>query len=379
MTFEYITTQEQLSECITKINSVPEIAVDLEFDKNRYRYGFNLCLLQIKAADEIFLIDPLGADFDIKPIFEPLENPKIEKVVYAFGEDIRLLHTLGCYPKNLFDIVIQTRLMDYPAISLTNLLLEEQNIVCSKSSQKSNWFKRPLTEQQLTYAAEDVEYLIELRNQIQEKCTDELTEYIAQENNQYELNDYAETENSNGLKDKDKKDLTEYQWHIYNGLMSFRELASSEVNRPTFFVLDKEYLREVAIDHSQLKRWKQLKTVYRGLHNSEFKARIQEVLKELISETWELKLSTTDSAVKRLTNEEFAELKTKRQAKDKLIDRVLKPIQQCIIREFGENTATFMLSNRIMQEIAYRGLSDLPKYRQTLIGKYAEELKVAIV
>ena len=107
MTFEYITTQEQLSECITKINSVPEIAVDLEFDKNRYRYGFNLCLLQIKAADEIFLIDPLGADFDIKPIFEPLENPKIEKVVYAFGEDIRLLHTLGCYPKNLFDIVIQ--------------------------------------------------------------------------------------------------------------------------------------------------------------------------------------------------------------------------------------------------------------------------------
>ena len=124
MIFEYITTQEQLSECIKKINSVPEIAVDLEFDKNRYRYGFNLCLLQIKAADEIFLIDPLGVDFDIKPVFEPLENPKIEKVVYAFGEDIRLLHTLGCYPKNLFDIVIQTRLMDYRAISLSNLLLE---------------------------------------------------------------------------------------------------------------------------------------------------------------------------------------------------------------------------------------------------------------
>lgn len=378
MTFEYITTQEQLSACIKKINSVPEIAVDLEFDKNRYRYGFNLCLLQIKAADEIFLIDPLGVDFDIKPVFEPLENPKIEKVVYAFGEDIRLLHTLGCYPKNLFDIVIQTRLMDYPAISLTNLLLEEQNIVCSKSSQKSNWFKRPLTDQQLTYAAEDVEYLIELRNQIQEKCSDQLAGYIAEENQQYELNDYAEKEASNGLKDKDKKDLTEYQWHIYSGLMNFREQVSEEVNKPSFFVLDKEYLREVAVDHSQLKRWKQLKAVYRGLHNSAFKDRIQRVLKDLIAETRELSLSTTNSAIKRLSNEEFVELKKKRQAKDKLIEDVLKPIQQCIIRDFGINTASFMLSNRIMQEIAYKGLRSLPKYRQVIIGKYAGELNVSI-
>ncbi|MBT6746951.1 MAG: hypothetical protein HOB26_10375, partial [Flavobacteriales bacterium] len=276
------------------------------------------------------------------------------------------------------DIVIQTRLMDYPAISLTNLLLEEQNIVCSKSSQKSNWFKRPLTDQQLTYAAEDVEYLIELRNQIQEKCSDQLAGYIAEENQQYELNDYAEKEASNGLKDKDKKDLTEYQWHIYSGLMNFREQVSEEVNKPSFFVLDKEYLREVAVDHSQLKKWKQLKTVYRGLHNSAFKERIQLVLKDLIAETRELSLSTTNSAIKRLSNEEFVEMKTKRQAKDKLIEDVLKPIQQCIIRDFGSNTASFMLSNRIMQEIAYKGLSELPKYRQAIIGKYTGELNVSI-
>ncbi|MBL4625687.1 MAG: ribonuclease D [Flavobacteriales bacterium] len=378
MTFQYITTQQQLLVCIKKINAVSEISVDLEFDKNRYRYGFNLCLLQIKAGDEIFLIDPLGDDFDIKPVFEPLENPTIQKVVYAFGEDIRLLHTLGCYPKNLFDIVIQTRLIDYPAISLTNLLLEEQGIECSKSSQKSNWFKRPLSDQQLTYAAEDVTFLIELRNQIREKCSDELGEYITEENHQYEVIDYAETKASNGLKDKDKKDLTEYQWYIYNGLMNFREQVASEVNRPSFFVLDKEYLREVAIDHAQLKRWKQLKTVYRNLHNSEFKARIQECLKDLISETRELKLSTTGSAVKRLTNAEFNKLKSNRQEKDKLIADVLKPIHQCIIRDYGENTASFMLSNRIMQHIAYSGLERLPNYRQTLIQKYAKELGVTV-
>ena len=127
-----------------------------------------------------------------------------------------------------------------------------------------------------------------------------------------------------------------------------------------------------------MKKWKQLKTVYRGLHNSAFKERIQLVLKDLIAETRELSLSTTNSAIKRLSNEEFVEMKTKRQAKDKLIEDVLKPIQQCIIRDFGSNTASFMLSNRIMQEIAYKGLSELPKYRQAIIGKYTGELNVSI-
>ena len=243
---------------------------------------------------------------------------------------------------------------------------------------QSNWFKRPLTDQQLTYAAEDVEFLIELRNQFRSKCTDELAGFIAEENQQYEQNDYAEKEAANGLKEKDKKDLTEYQWHIYNGLMNFREQAAGEVNRPSFFVLDKEYLREVAIDHAQLKRWKQLKSVYRGLHNSEFKARIQQQLKDLIAETWEMKLSTTDSAIKRLSSEEYNAIRLNRKEKDKLISDVLKPIQQCIIRDYGENTASFMLSNRIMQQIAYNGLNELPKYRQELISKYAVELGVSV-
>jgi ribonuclease D len=378
MKFNYITTQEQLASCIDKINAVSEISVDLEFDKNRYRHGFNLCLLQIKAGNEIFLIDPLGDNFDIKPIFEPLENPNIQKVVYAFGEDIRLLHTLGCYPKNLFDITIQTRVMDYPAISLTNLLLEEQEIVCSKSSQKSNWFKRPLSDQQLTYAAEDVEFLIGLRNQIQTKCTEELAGYIEEENHQYEVIDYAETEASNGLKDKDKKDLTEYQWHIYNGLMNLREQVAGEINRPSAFVLDKEYLRSVAIDHAQLQCWKQLKNVYRKLHNSDFKARVQAVLKDLIAETREQNISVSILAVKRLSNEEFNKLKSNRSEKDKLIEETLKPIQQLIVRDYGENTASFMLSNRIMQQIAYNGLDQLPNYRKELIQKYAEYLGVGV-
>ena len=76
------------------------------------------------------------------------------------------------------------------------------------------------------------------------------------------------------------------------------------------------------------------------MHNSAFKERIQLVLKDLIAETRELSLSTTNSAIKRLSNEEFVEMKTKRQAKDKLIEDVLKPIQQCIIRDFGSNTAS---------------------------------------
>ncbi|MBL4652044.1 MAG: hypothetical protein JKY53_04140 [Flavobacteriales bacterium] len=89
-----------------------------------------------------------------------------------------------------------------------------------------------------------------------------------------------------------------------------------------------------------------------------------------------MNLSTTDPAIKRLSSNEYDTIRVNRKEKDKLIAEVLKPIQQCIIRDYGEHTASFMLSNRIMQQIAFQGLSELPKYRQTMLRQYADELKI---
>src|SRR6056297_1116713 len=100
----YVNSPERLERCAAQLATAPEMAIDLEFDKNRFRYGFNLCLMQIAAGDVCYVIDPLAQGVKVDPLFPVLENPEVDKLVFAFGEDLRLLHYLGCFPKGLIDL-----------------------------------------------------------------------------------------------------------------------------------------------------------------------------------------------------------------------------------------------------------------------------------
>jgi len=140
---EYIDDQNSFKEAISKLALSDKLYIDLEFDKNHYRYGFNLCLMQVFDGNTCYLIDPLG-NLNIESIFPILENPKIEKVCFAFGEDIRLLHHIGCQPKNVLDLAVVRTLLNKPTLSLSNSLVEELGLEAQSSQQKSNWFARPL-------------------------------------------------------------------------------------------------------------------------------------------------------------------------------------------------------------------------------------------
>jgi len=166
---QIITHQEELESITENLSNVSRIAADLEFDKNYYRYGFNLCLVQLFDGENCYLVDPLSDDLNIKSIFPVLEDPEIEIITFAFGEDLRLLHSLGCFPKNIYDIDIATSLLNYEPGSLTKLLDEAIDVDTGKSSQTSNWFQRPLTDQQKKYAAHDVLHLFDLKDKLDGK------------------------------------------------------------------------------------------------------------------------------------------------------------------------------------------------------------------
>ena len=57
---QYIDHQESFEKTIAVLASKKTIFIDLEFDKNHFRYGFNLCLMQIFDGENIYLIDPLS-------------------------------------------------------------------------------------------------------------------------------------------------------------------------------------------------------------------------------------------------------------------------------------------------------------------------------
>jgi ribonuclease D len=373
MLYKYITKNKEFEEFLAKLTALKAISIDLEFDKNRYAYGFNLCLLQINTGEDCFLIDPLSKDINIKKVFPVLENSAVQKLVFAFGEDLRLLHSLGCFPKNLFDIAMAAKLLNYPPGSLAALAEEILGIQMNKSSQNSNWLKRPLTENQLEYAALDVVYLPELKSAIVKEAIEEhKLDWINEENAAFDKLSYAGLDNNIFIKKKDKNGMSEFDWHLYEGLLIRREKIAENTGRPSYHIANKEILKEMALHPDEPGKWGIKNGNRSPIRFGEFKTE----LKKLVLESEELKLSRTEPANKRLSKEESISLRKKRTLAENQKNKYFKPIQKEIIKNQGEHAATFILGNRVIAAIIAGETDDLKNYQLKLIKDNAKKLEL---
>lgn len=376
---EYISHNEALDNCIEFLSQEKAFAIDLEFDKNRYRYGFNLCLVQLYANERCFIVDPLSKDLDISRLFPILEDPSIEKIVYSFGEDLRLLHSLGCLPKCIFDIAIAMRLLDYPPTSLANALYTLLEIEISKSAQKSNWFLRPLSDKQIDYAAKDVLYLEDMKKLLVEEAqSKQILPWIEEENAVFDTVYYGDVDNNNFLKEKDKNGLSEHAFHIFKRLLEFREEIAKECNRPSYQIVDKEYLKELSERPKQIYRFEKIKGIYKTLKNDAFKNKLAAKRQEFEKEANNLGLSRTEKALKRLSQEEYQLRRKQRDVREEAKKKYFKPIQALIAADYGENVVTFIMGNRLMDELAVGNLQNLRVYKRHLIEGYAKDLDLDI-
>ncbi|MFK7755711.1 MAG: ribonuclease D [Flavobacteriales bacterium] len=371
--FTYINTQADLEAHLPKLEGVNTLALDLEFDKNRFAYGFNLSLIQLNTGAHILLIDALSIS-DLSAVFDVFEDEDVEKVVFAFGEDIRLLHTLNCFPKSILDLSIAANLLNYEPCSLSSLSFKVLDVEEKKSSQKSNWLKRPLTDAQLDYAAEDVRHLIPLAEVMQEDiATQNITDWLNEENHKYDLSDFSQTQDFSPLKTKDKKDLSEYQFYMLEQLMQLRESIAKERNSPGYHIVSKDVLLQLAKGEVMIKDLFTVKGVSKYFKTSDAKSSLHDILSSPKQKSQELGFSLTDPAIKRLSKEAYEEMRKNKLKSDKLITNVLMPIKDHIKSAHGDHTASFVFSNKIMNEISKSGLSTQLPYKQKLIWDIAKE------
>ena len=363
----YISTQSQLEGNLPHLSSCKEIAIDLEFDKNRFRYGFNLCLMQIMAEDQCYLIDPLGPDMDLSVIFPILEDPSISKVVFSFREDLALMHTLGCFPKGLYDVGVAIRLLDQTQTSLGTVLEQFLGITVDKEAQTSNWFTRPLSKDQLSYAAQDVLHLISLKKTVSTQLEKKgLTEWVRQENSHWEQMDYRAAEQAPLVKEKDKKDLDQLQWYIFQALMAYRESLAEELDIPPGRCMRTEYLKEM-LTKNGLCYWEKNRSTHNKARKPEYKAEVQALIVRARAEGIAQGLSPDKSARGRQSKEDYQDSRERRREKEFYLEHVAKPIQKELKRKYGEETAIFLLSNRLAADLLYDHEIPLPDYRKELI------------
>ena len=155
----YVDTPEQLSELCAKLTNVSWIVLDTEFLREK-TYFPKFCLLQIAANDTVACVDPLVLE-SLDPLFEIIFNPRITKVFHSGRQDLEIIYNLyGKLPGPVFDTQIAAPLLGLgEQISYAGLVAELLGVNLTKSHSRTDWTRRPLSPEQIRYAADDVIYL----------------------------------------------------------------------------------------------------------------------------------------------------------------------------------------------------------------------------
>jgi ribonuclease D len=163
---EIIDTEKAFREAIDQLakGSGP-FAVDAE-RASGFRYSARAYLIQIKRIDGgLHLIDPIpfGPGHQLFSELNELLNTD-EVILHASTQDLPCLRELGINPAKLFDTELAGRIAGLPRVGLGPLLESSMGVLLAKEHSAADWSARPLPKEWLTYAALDVELLVELRN-----------------------------------------------------------------------------------------------------------------------------------------------------------------------------------------------------------------------
>jgi ribonuclease D len=269
----YIKTFEELEKAALKWNKCSKIAIDTEFDDNNNYYGRHLCLVQIYDKDQIYLIDTVKLEGNIKPLLLVLENPNVEKLFHSSSSDLIVVGDVyKCSIKNIQDTALMYRflLKSNNDIGLQSLVEEKLGIELEKQEQVSDWAKRPLSKSQLIYAATDVIYLFELF-EILKKDLQELERWnwYNEEREKLEEIGVESADSKSNLEDKNTiaalKAAIKYKFpeeHTVRFAMywNLRDKIAKHVNRPHYRVISNNRLAEIVVKPpQQLEEWETLR------------------------------------------------------------------------------------------------------------------------
>jgi ribonuclease D len=167
--FLFIDTPAALDSLCTDLAGVGWFAIDTEFLREKTYYP-KLCLLQVATPDMAACIDPLALD-DLAPLLALLADHNLIKVFHSARQDMEIFyHLAGSPPAPVFDTQIAAPLLGYAdQIGYANLVNEMLGVTLDKLHTRTDWTVRPLGDEQLRYAADDVIYLAALYQQLRER------------------------------------------------------------------------------------------------------------------------------------------------------------------------------------------------------------------
>ncbi len=230
------------------------IAIDTEFNRT-HTYRPILSIIQIKINDEEPIIyDVYGKkNENLKDLIEILSDKNAIKIIHSAHNDIEAIFCrFNIIINNVFDTQIGYKIIknDKSEISYSSLVeyFCEKKIIKNKLLQKSNWLKRPLTNEQIIYAKQDVIYLHDIYNKMMSFFKENKEKY-AQFSNECLLLENKEKYEFNPIKVWQKikhKYINDIDYKLIEKLIFSREILAYKANIPREFAIKTKYLIDFA-------------------------------------------------------------------------------------------------------------------------------------
>lgn len=247
-TIDYIDTPEQLSALCERMATVPWVALDTEFLREKTYYP-KFCLLQLATPDWVACVDPIVLT-DLNPLLDILYSPKITKIFHSSRQDLEIFFQMrGDVPQPIFDTQLAAPLLGFQDNTGYAMLVSSfLNINLNKAYTRTDWSVRPLIPEQIEYAADDVIYLCKIY-QLMCKQLSELGRLDWLRDDFEQLSNpglYQIAPENAWLKIKGKNKLTGKQLSIIQAISNWREQVAQQDNRPRNWLIRDEVLIELA-------------------------------------------------------------------------------------------------------------------------------------
>ncbi|KAI9348739.1 hypothetical protein DFJ73DRAFT_960155 [Zopfochytrium polystomum] len=265
----WVDTVEKLADLVRLLETVTEIAVDLEHHDYRSYQGFT-CLIQLSTRNEDFIIDALELRSHLYQLNRAFSNPKIVKVLHGGEMDvIWLQRDFGVYIVNLFDTYHASHVLEMAGHGFAYLLKYYCDVDTNKKYQLADWrisilnnHNRPLPKEMLKYARMDTHYLLyiydRMRNEILGRTDPETKQllYVSlKRSEQTSLRHYqkevydASGEGPNGWRTSLRKvaqPLTPQNLAVYAALHGWRDEVAREEDESPRYILPNHMLQAAA-------------------------------------------------------------------------------------------------------------------------------------
>ncbi|MBY6016392.1 ribonuclease D [Ferrimonas balearica] len=160
--WQWIDNDDDLAALCRQCRQKDAVALDTEFVRTRTLHA-QLGLIQLYDGETLALIDPLEIQ-DLGPLWQLIADKNVVKVLHSASEDLEIFaYRGGVIPQPLFDTQVAGVLLNLGgAMGYGKLIHHYLGLELDKGEARTDWLKRPLSEKQLTYAAADVYYLLQV-------------------------------------------------------------------------------------------------------------------------------------------------------------------------------------------------------------------------